>query len=260
MAIKFLNNVNTESNQPLYELTNSEQKFWNAEDAIAGINFNVEDSSNPAVSGLVDAFISRVSADGGTTESPQCIETKLNPLVADPQGSALTSGAKTAAFVRPVSDESSLTPSGALAFGVSRGGGNSTDAVESMRLTGDGSLAVGKKTASYKLDVEGTIRASGDVIAYSDSRVKENVESISNALDKVKSMRGVGYNKIGEEKRSIGVIAQEVLEVLPEVVHQDDQGMYSVAYGNIVGVLIEAVKEQQIEIEKLKSMVYGTAK
>jgi hypothetical protein len=116
-------------------------------------------------------------------------------------------------------------------------------------------VGVRKTNPSYALDVNGTIRATGNVIAYSDARVKENVETIPNALDKVKSMRGVGYNKIGEEKRSIGVIAQEMLEVMPEVVSQDEQGMYSVAYGNLVGVLIEAVKEQQQQIDELKKQI-----
>ena len=126
-----------------------------------------------------------------------------------------------------------------------------------MQIKHDGKVGIGTTSAAYLLDVSGTIRATGDVIAYSDARVKENVETIPNALDKVKGMRGVGYNKIGEEKRSVGVIAQELLEVLPEAVHQDDQGMYSVAYGNIVGVLVEAIKEQQQQIEELKAIIDG---
>ena len=65
-------------------------------------------------------------------------------------------------------------------------------------------------------------------------------------------MRGVNYNKIGEQKRSTGVIAQELLEILPEAVHQDEEGMYSVAYGNVVGVLIEAIKEQQTHINNMQ--------
>jgi chemotaxis receptor (MCP) glutamine deamidase CheD len=73
-------------------------------------------------------------------------------------------------------------------------------------------------------------------------------------------MRGVGYNKIGEERRSIGVIAQEMLEVMPEAVHKDDSGMYSVAYGNLVGVLIEAMKEQQAQIDELKAKLDGSTK
>jgi hypothetical protein len=73
-------------------------------------------------------------------------------------------------------------------------------------------------------------------------------------------MRGVSYNKIGEQEKKVGVIAQEILEILPEVVSQDETGTYSVAYGNISAVLIEAikeltntVKEQQKQIDELKS-------
>ena len=124
-----------------------------------------------------------------------------------------------------------------------------------LMVKADGNVGINDSTPSYTLDVNGTIRATGDVIEFSDARVKENVETVSNALDKVKAMRGVGYNKIGSEKRSVGVIAQEMLEVLPEVVHQDSDGMYSVAYGNLVGVLIEAMKEQQAQIDELKAML-----
>lgn len=127
---------------------------------------------------------------------------------------------------------------------------------EQARISSNGNLLVGTTTDSgYKLDVNGTIRATGDVIAYSDARVKENIETISNALDKVRAMRGVNYNKIGETKRSVGVIAQELLEIVPEAVQQDYQGMYSVAYGNLVGILIEAMKEQQSQIEELKAEI-----
>jgi hypothetical protein len=114
-------------------------------------------------------------------------------------------------------------------------------------------VGIGTTAPAYKLDVSGTIRATGDIIAYSDARVKENVETLDGALDKVMKMRGVSYNKIGEQEKKVGVIAQEILEVLPEVVSQDETGTYSVAYGNIVSVLIEAIKEQQKQIDELKS-------
>lgn len=116
----------------------------------------------------------------------------------------------------------------------------------------NGEIGIKDSSPSYELDVNGDIRATGDVIAYSDERVKENIVTIDNALDTVTKLRGVQFNKIGEDKKSVGVIAQEVLKVLPEVVAHDRKDMYSVAYGNMVGVLIEAIKELNAEVKELK--------
>ena len=99
----------------------------------------------------------------------------------------------------------------------------------------------------------GDFTATGDVTAYSDRALKRNIETLENSLDKVMQMRGVTFQK--DEKQGVGVIAQEVELVIPEVVKQDQYGMRSVAYGNIVGVLIEAIKEQQKQIEELKSKI-----
>jgi hypothetical protein len=120
--------------------------------------------------------------------------------------------------------------------------------------TGSNRVGIGDITPSYTLDASGTIRATGDVIAYSDARVKDNVKTIDNALEKVIKLRGVSYtrNDIEDKSSKIGVIAQEVLKVLPEVVSQDENDKYSVSYGNITGVLIEAIKEQQKQIDDLK--------
>ena len=70
-------------------------------------------------------------------------------------------------------------------------------------------------------------------------------------------LRGVSYtrNDIEDKTTKVGLIAQEVKEVLPEVVSIDKEEKYSVAYGNIVGLLIEAIKEQQKQIEELKSNI-----
>ena len=100
----------------------------------------------------------------------------------------------------------------------------------------------------------GNFTATGDVISESDARVKENVHTIENGLDKVLAMRGVTYTKINsdDDKTHTGVIAQEVEAILPEVVSEKDDGMKTVAYGNMVGVLIEAIKDLKAEIEELK--------
>jgi hypothetical protein len=102
----------------------------------------------------------------------------------------------------------------------------------------------------------------GTVTMQSDIRSKKNVETITDALQRVLSMRGVFYERIHEDettesKRECGVIAQEVQEVLPEVVHegQGEDPRLSVSYGNIVGILIEAIKEQQKQIEDLKTSI-----
>ena len=97
----------------------------------------------------------------------------------------------------------------------------------------------------------GNIFAAGNVTAFSDKRLKENIVTIDSALDKVLKMRGVYYTSKGGTKRNMGVIAQELEDILPEVVFTDEKDMKSVAYGNIVGILIEAIKEQQAIINKL---------
>jgi hypothetical protein len=105
-------------------------------------------------------------------------------------------------------------------------------------------------------NVSGTsIYASANVVAYSDARSKTNVETIENALEKVTSIRGVTYNKIEDPEgiKYMGVVAQELLPYLPEVVAKGEDGNYAVAYGNIVGVLIEAIKELKAEIDELKA-------
>ena len=98
-------------------------------------------------------------------------------------------------------------------------------------------------------NLSGAFTATGNITAFSDARLKDNVETIEGALDKVAQMRGVMYDKDGE--RSTGVIAQEMQQVMPEVVQEGEY--LSVAYGNIVGVLIESIKELKTQIEELKN-------
>ena len=102
-------------------------------------------------------------------------------------------------------------------------------------------------------NLAGSFTATGNVTAFSDERLKENVQTIEGALDKVAQMRGVTYNyksELNDGQRGTGVIAQEMQQVMPEAV---EEGEYlSVAYGNLVGVLIEAVKELKAELDQCK--------
>ena len=90
--------------------------------------------------------------------------------------------------------------------------------------------------------------------ASSDRRLKTDLKKIENAVDKVSKLSGYTYTRIDSGERHAGVIAQEVLEVLPEVV--DSKGEYmAVAYGNMIALLIEAIKEQQVQITELKRRI-----
>ena len=111
-------------------------------------------------------------------------------------------------------------------------------------LTGTPNITVGTISC-------GNITSSGTVTANSDAKLKKNVATVSNALDKVNLLRGVEFDYIANDKHSIGVIAQEVEAVLPDLVEGDETK--SVAYGNLTAVLIEAVKELTAEVNTLKA-------
>lgn len=92
--------------------------------------------------------------------------------------------------------------------------------------------------------------AAGNVAAYSDQSIKTNVRTVDSALEKVKAMRGVYYDRVDDAHPRVGVIAQEMETVLPEVIYQTGEGLLAVAYGDIVAVLIEAIKEQNDTVAK----------
>ena len=111
-------------------------------------------------------------------------------------------------------------------------------------------------SATGGFSVSGSIYCNGEITAFSDERLKTNIKTIDKALDKVTSLRGVYYDK--DNKPSVGVIAQEVEKIMPEVVA--NSGEYkSVAYGNLVGLLIEAIKELKEEVADLKGKINVTS-
>ena len=113
-----------------------------------------------------------------------------------------------------------------------------------LTISGDSVVMSGSYTGGFT--------ATGDITAYSDESLKTNIQTIDNALDRVEAVRGVTFDRIEDGSTSTGVVAQELLAVLPEAVHTDANGVHSVAYGNITGLLIEAVKELSAEVKELK--------
>ncbi|UCC45437.1 MAG: tail fiber domain-containing protein [Candidatus Zixiibacteriota bacterium] len=127
----------------------------------------------------------------------------------------------------------------------------------------DGRVGINTDSPSEALYVVGNIVATGTITELSDGRLKENVTPVTDALDKISKLRGVNFEWHSDESdemrlpkgRQIGVIAQEVERVLPEVVNTPDDGYKSVDYGKLTAVLIEAVKEQQQTIDELKAQL-----
>jgi hypothetical protein len=109
------------------------------------------------------------------------------------------------------------------------------------------------------LDASSNLTATGNVTAFSDERLKENIKVIPNALEKVMSLNGVTFIRKDTGQRGTGLVAQALQKVLPEAVITNEDGYLSVAYGNTVGLLIEAIKEQQRQIEELKNQIKSLA-
>ena len=114
-----------------------------------------------------------------------------------------------------------------------------------------GTLVLSGSTGTVSFGATGGIVASDDITAFSDKRLKEDIKPIENALQKVSELNGYTFKKIGQDKRLTGLIAQEVQQVLPEAVHENEDGMLSVAYGNTVSLLVEAIKELQAQVNGL---------
>ena len=101
--------------------------------------------------------------------------------------------------------------------------------------------------------VSNDLTVSGDVVISSDARLKSNIVSLGSTLPKLLQIDGKSYEMKGKQK--IGVLAQEINEVFPELVSKDDNEMLAVNYQGLVPVLINALKDQQNEIDELKEMV-----
>jgi hypothetical protein len=123
-----------------------------------------------------------------------------------------------------------------------------------MGLDSDNVFRIGGWSAPANLlqmDMSGNLTMANNVAAYSDRRLKTNLEPITDALEKVQSLTGYTYTRIDNGQRQTGLVAQDVQEVLPEAVMDDGEHL-SLAYGNMVGLLVEAIKAQQARIDALE--------
>jgi hypothetical protein len=121
-----------------------------------------------------------------------------------------------------------------------------------------GDLGIGTTNPTSKLTVQGDVLVSGvitstDYNSASDINLKENIQPIENPIDKVLNITGVSFDWKEDGRSSMGVIAQEVERVLPELVSGSDSK--TVNYNGLIGLLIEVVKEQQREINTLKEKI-----
>jgi len=149
-----------------------------------------------------------------------------------------------------------------IAFGY----GQSLSFTENMRIKGNGYLGIGVSSASitHRLQLPNTANAGGQGqanswITYSSAKWKENITPINNALEKVGKLQGVYYDWKQEQggKRDIGFVAEDVGKVVPEVVSWEEDGKSAsgMDYARVNALLVEAIKEQQKQIEELKKEV-----
>lgn len=134
---------------------------------------------------------------------------------------------------------------------------------EHLEIASSVNIGIGLSNATERLHVGGSIRASGNIISEqivvseSDVRLKKDIVPIMNPFEIINGMNGILYTLKRDQndpaRRYCGLIAQEVEKVLPEVVEMQSNGMLSVAYGNVVGVLVEAIKKLIEEVEILKN-------
>lgn len=185
---------------------------------------------------------------------------------------ALTSGTNTQYTVAlPNTISANTSGNAATASQINITSTNSGSIVGPLYAEGTGNQSIRTQTrirmqpSTGNLWIDGEFRAIGDVYAYtsSDIRLKTNIKKIDNALQKIDKLDGIEYNwsvdacknsiNKDPEVREVGVIAQQVNEVLPEVVTTREDGTLAVRYERMIALLIEGIKELKQEIEELKS-------
>jgi hypothetical protein len=144
---------------------------------------------------------------------------------------------------------------------LTNGAGYTTNTGDITGVTAGTNLNGGGSSGGVTLNLDSTITLTtvnaGTVNTTSDKRAKDDITPITGALNKVQQLGGYSFTLKATDEKSSGVIAQEVQKVMPELVQEGAEGLLSVQYGNMVGLLIEAIKEQQAQIDELKQKLNG---
>ena len=136
--------------------------------------------------------------------------------------------------------------------------GGTNDGISSTSLVKQLTIAWNSPTVALAIGSSGFVSMAYGHTGASDERIKTNISTIENALEKTLLLRGVNYNdiRIEPDKLRMGLIAQEVELIIPEVVHTDEKTtMKSIEYQNIVGLLVEAIKELNNKVTNLENII-----
>ena len=144
---------------------------------------------------------------------------------------------------------------------------NANDTATGIISITNSTASTSKTTGALKVTggvgISGALNVGGDIVAFasSDERLKDNIELISNPIEKVQSLKGVTWDwnsnadELQQSLPNVGVIAQDVEKILPQLVTDRDNGFKGVDYAKLTGLLIEAIKDQQKQIEELKAKI-----
>jgi hypothetical protein len=199
----------------------------------------VEQASGTVISSLVESVAGSTGAISNamiaSAVSGQDLGTPSAIVLTNASGTANNLTANIANFIN-VTDDTTTNATRYPIF-ANATSGNITEQVSSTKFTFNPST--GQLTAT-------------DLNSSSDARLKKDVATVTSALDKVDALRGVTFTWKDSNVKSIGLIAQEVKEVLPEIISTDDDGFMGIRYTNVIGVLVEAIKELKADFEAYK--------
>lgn len=222
--------------------------YANQNSISGGMAFRVNNGNDNYIrfcsnTGSIRTFLNVPTRTGGNASGTWSIDVNGSAGSAGSAGNISSSNATMPAYIKHSGDTNTY-------FGFP---GNDTYVIvtnnsERLRVESGGDVGIGLTNPTQKLHVSGNILANGDVTAYSDKRLKSNIAHIENALDKVTQLNGYTYTLNETNIQSTGLIAQEVLDVLPEAVHGSKDTQYSLAYGNLMGLAVEAIKELESKL------------